>query len=346
MYGEMARTESCKIRLQATSICCFFLLPLAFALGACSFPVHPRYQPISESGGLSRPVQGYQDIQIDGETYFITYMNYYGFSFGHGLPGDPRDDKWLKGAQEYVLYRAAELAQSKGAQYFAVLYQDDWNLSRVERGYYKWRGVDPHWEPGAGLVMRVLSNYPSSMPPNNNRVYEVGMLLQSLIEKNSGLAEYQKKTVHDEPAKTAGDRFIRWRLSVSGYDSVPVPGTRQTTFIGQEYIKFKPGSAIIPQTPDQFEIAIWDDKLISPLQLLSECVKLADQRRYEVFKLMNWTVDEYRNDDTHYREGGWKVWFRTKATIVLQHQNEPDTPDPVFVVDEIRSNVMNNKNRR
>lgn len=136
----MARTESCKIRLQARSICCFFLFSLAFALGACSFPVHPRYQPISENGGLSRPVQGYQDIQIDGETYFITYMNYYGFSFGHGLPGDPRDDKWLKGAQEYVLYRAAELAQSKGAQYFAVLYQDDWNLTRVERGYYKWRG--------------------------------------------------------------------------------------------------------------------------------------------------------------------------------------------------------------
>jgi hypothetical protein len=64
--------------------------------------VYPRYQPISESGGLSSPVQGYQDIQIDGETYFIAYMNYYSFSFGHGLPGDARDDKWLKGAQEYV----------------------------------------------------------------------------------------------------------------------------------------------------------------------------------------------------------------------------------------------------
>lgn len=241
-----------------------------------------------------------------------------------------------------MLYRAAELAQSKGAQYFAILYQDDWNLTRVERGYYKWRGVDPHWEPGAGLIIRMLQNYPSSMLPNNNRVYEAGLLLQNLTEKNSGLAEYQKKMVHDASVRTAGNGFTRWRSSVSGYDSAPVLGIRQTTFIGQEYIKFKPGNAIIPQIPSgQFEIAMWDDKLISPLQFLSECVKLADQRRYEAFKLMNWTVDEYRNDDTHYREGGWKVWFRTKATIVLQHQNEPDTLDPVFVVDEIRSNVMN-----
>jgi len=88
-----------------------FLLPL---LGACMPHVYPRYQPISESGGLSSPVQGYQDIQIDGETYFIAYMNYYSFSFGHGLPGDARDDKWLKGAQEYVLYRAAELPNLPG----------------------------------------------------------------------------------------------------------------------------------------------------------------------------------------------------------------------------------------
>jgi hypothetical protein len=34
------------------------------------------------------------------------------------------------------------------------------------------------------------------------------------------------------------------------------------------------------------------------------------------------------------------VWFRTKATIVLKHQNEPDSFEPVFVVNEIRPNVM------
>lgn len=319
-------------QLQMRRICLLPLLFLLPTLGACSS--YPRYQPISTPNSS----QGYQDSQIDGTTYFIAYVNYYSFSPKHGSGNEPFDNKWLQGAHEYVLYRAAELAQSKGAQYFAVLHRDDWNLTRVGRGY---KGTNhTYWEPGAGLIIRLLSNYPSSMHPNNNRVYEVGLLLESLTERNSGLAEYQKKTVHDESLRTAGNGFTRWRSSVNGYDSVPVPGTRQTTLIGQEYIKFKPGSAIIPQIPfGQFELAMWDDKLISPLQLLSECVKLADQRKYEVFKLTNWTVDEYRNDDTHYRDGGWKVLFRTKATIVLQHQNEPDSLDPVFVVDAIRANV-------
>lgn len=135
---------------------CFVLLFLLPTWGACSFPGQPRYQPLPDTSrpsnipntaravhprdvpvsiafdflatltsGVGHVEQGYQDSQIDGDTYFVTYINYFSLSPYHGRQIDSRDNKWIKGAQEYALYRAGELTKSKGASYFAVLYQDD-----------------------------------------------------------------------------------------------------------------------------------------------------------------------------------------------------------------------------
>ena len=316
----MAHIESAKAQLQIRKVFVFLLLPILFVLAACAS--HPRYQPFPE-GSYSAYPQGYQDVQLNGDTYLVLYRNYKSHS---GLL-NPRDYKWVQGAQEYALYRAGELAKSKGGKYFVVLHKDDWNLISVGRGYKG--GVQAHVEPGAGLVIKVLNNYPLAMQPNEDRIHEIDRLLQKLSEKNSGLAEYLGNPPQDKAANNTVNRFSRWRSPVSG---VPIPGTQQKTMFGSEYTRFEPGRTIIPLTPSgQFEFAIWDDRFIAPLQFLAECIKLADQESYEVFKLENWTGEEY--------SGNGKVWFRTKAKVIMQHQKELDSLDAVFVVDELRSKI-------
>ncbi len=347
--GKMKRTGSCKIQLPATRTCCLFLIfPIVLALAACSVSAHPRYQPISASSSLFELRQGYRDIQIDGKVYLIVYMNYVSSSLDHGLLIDPLDHKWLQGAQEYVLYRAAELTKSKGAKYFGILHKDDWNL--IDFSTSSKYGRHPIAHPGAGLMIKILNDYPSSTQPKDDRVYEVSNLLQSLPEKNSGLAKYQKTTSHDEAITNTGYGFSRWRSSVSGYDSVPVPGHWEKPVFGSAYFKFEPGMNITKEPTGSFHIAIWDDywnsnrhnsdEPILQIQLLRQCVALAEHEGFEVFKLEDWTVEEHREatpEDGDLR----KVWFRTTATVMLQHQKDPNSLDPVFVVDEIRSNVMN-----
>lgn len=338
----MERTESCKIQLQVTRTCCFFLLLLVFALGACSFPVQPRYQPISDSSMLSVPRQGYRDIPIDERTYLILYDNYYRASFNVPIL-DPHDDRWLKGAQEYVLYRAGELAQSKGAHRFVVLYKDDWNLIGI---FPQKNGRRPSFQPGAAIVMRVLTDDSFSIQENDDRVFAVDQLLRDLPEMNGGLAEYQNRPSQVELIQKTEKSFNRWRSSVSGYDSGPVLKNRAKQLIDYALSPlslFRPETIITKKPTGGFEIVIWDDSYSPTLsiELLRQCAVLAEQEGFEVFKLEDWTVEEHRDNTP---QGGIrKVWFRTTANVVLQHQKQLDSLDPVFVVDEIRQNVMNNK---
>ena len=307
---------------------CVFLLVLSvFALGACSF--HPRYQPLGLNSALVN-VQGYHDIQIDESTYFVTYQNY------NGVFGSKFSEKWLKGAQEYALYRAGELAKSKGANYFVVLYKDDWNLTDIMHNKY---GPIDIIRPGAGLVIRVWSDYPFAIQPNDDRVYEVDTLLRSLPKKNSGLADYEKKNSPGEFMENTGNEFHRWRTSVNAYDSVPVPGYPVKTLFG-EHFKFVPGINITKRSIGNFKIAIWNKSFLPvlPISVVRECATLAEREGFEAFKLENWTVEEHRDDPTQVRLG--RVWFKTSVDVILQHQKEFNSLDPVFIVEEIRPNVL------
>lgn len=251
----MERTRRCKARSQAIRTCCFCWLPLVFALGACSFPVQPRYQPISESGVLSVPRQGYRDIPIDERTYLILYDNYYRASLNVPI-FDPHDEKWLQGAQEYVLYRAGELAKSKGVRHFVVLYKDDWNLIGV---FPQKSGRRPSFQPGAAIVMRVLTSDSFSIQANDDRVFEVDQLLRDLPEMNSGLAEYQKKPSQVETIQKTGKSFNRWRSSVSGYESRPVLGHRAKQLLDyalSPLSPFRPETIITKKPTGGFEIVI------------------------------------------------------------------------------------------
>ncbi|HBR50530.1 MAG TPA: hypothetical protein DEA71_10635 [Nitrospira sp.] len=337
--------------MQAVPLLLFVLL----TLGACSHPGYPRYQPISMSDWVASQLrQGYHDIQIDEETYVIVYTNY----VTHGFFIHPLENKWVQGAQEYALYRAGELAKSKGAKYFSVLHKDDWNLLDFSKEYLYQRyismirgyGSRPIAHPGAGLMIKVLKDYPSSIPSDDDRIYEVEALFQRLIEKNPGLADYKNTMLPDKSVKNAGDRFGRWRSLVSDYDSLSVRGQWVKSVFGDRF-EFKPGRSITKEATDTYHVTLWDDHWndyrskhnwpILQVQLLQQCVLLAEEMGFEVFKLVNWTVEEYRDATS---DGGLrKVWFRTTATVTLHHQKERDSLAPVFVVEEIRPNVMKNK---
>jgi hypothetical protein len=103
----------------------FLLLVVLVTMEACIFSPYPLYQPVSQGTHWNR-YQGYFEYQIDSQTHLIGYSNY--------MPDHPlltgtwrvRSMKRLiKGAQQYVLYRAAEFTKAQGQQFFVVLHKDD-----------------------------------------------------------------------------------------------------------------------------------------------------------------------------------------------------------------------------
>lgn len=314
----MARNRNCKpSRLKAMTHI-FLLLSIPFLLAACAHPVHPRYQPISEYSIWRPPVQGYGSLQINKNTYLVEYLNYYIYqNFDSSA-----DEKWLKGAQEYVLYRAGELAKSKGAHSFVVLHKDDWNMV-----WYKYRRpIGPRFMPGAMVLMRILDKNSSSIPRDGDQVFEVDKLLDSLAKQNIGLAEHQgTPSPHEGTVKISDNRVIRWRSSVITSDSMSVLGLEES-----------PKTEITKTSSGVFDIAMSGLHMVTPVDLLLECVKLADREGYEAFKLEDWAEEEHRDMGMTLRG----VWFRTKAHVVLQHhQKNYESLEPVFVVEEIRSNI-------
>ena len=308
------------------------LLWIPFVLDACTHAVQPRYQPISESSIWRPPFQGYASHQIDERTFLIVYQNYFSSIPTEGRWTDPFDEKWLKGAQEYVLYRAGEWAKSKGAHSFVALHKDDWIQISNSSG----RHVGPWFMPSAMVLMRILDKNSSSSPGNEDRIFEVDKLLDSLAKQNIGLGEHRGMSSPLEGAvKRTDNRIIRWRSSVITSDSVPTPSLGQGGWIFGLW--YSPKTEITKMSSGAFDIAMSGPYMVSPLELLSECIKLADREGYGVFKLENWTVEEHRAGGDH---GDWRIWFRNKAHVVLQqHQKKSEDLESVFVVEEIRSNV-------
>ena len=319
----MARIRNCKPgRLKATSYI-FLLLSIPFLLAACTYSGHPRYRSIFEFSICCPPFQGYASKQIDQRTYLIIYKNYVSsFPLWGDLATYSLDEKWLKGAQEYALYRAGELAKSKGAHSFVALHKDDWNQILYSSGRYG--GAE--FMPGAMVLMRILDKNPSSIPRDEDRVFEVDKLLDSLAKQNIGLAEHRGTSSSLEGAVNRTDnRVIRWRSSVITSDSMSVLGLEES-----------PKTEITKMSSGVFDIAMSGLHMVTPVDLLLECVKLADREGYEAFKLEDWAEEEHRDMGMTLRG----VWFRTKAHVVLQHrQKNSESLEPVFVVEEIRSNV-------
>lgn len=336
----MEPASSFTTQLQRRTIFLLLLLLILPMLGGCYFPDHPRYQSLSLKNMLFRPYQGYSDIPIDDRTHVVFYNNYY-----TGVWQQHRDVfnvSWLQGAQEYALYRAGEVAKSKGAKYFVILYKDDWNLSEIIH-YARKGGIRTavNISPGAGLMIRTFGAYPSSVGPHDDRVYEVDTLLQALAEKNKGLAANDTQTSFEESSRNTRHNFGRWRSSVSGYYSVPVPGDWKQSWFGEKYFQFESGIRTTRLPNGNFQVfgSFQSFSPTMPISFLRECVFLVNAMGFEVFKLRNWTVEEYRDflwDKDYYQ----RVWFRMTAEVALQHHKEPDSLDPVFVVDEIRENVM------
>ncbi len=126
-----------------------------------------------------------------------------------------------------------------------------------------------------------------------------------------------------------------------GYDPVPDLWQWKTTLFGPANFAFESETRNTKELNDTFQVVRWA-KIFEPtlpLTLLRDCVLRAEKIGFTAFKLTDWTMEEHR--DTGPSLSQWKVWFRTTATVIPQHHKESDSLDPVFVIDEIRSNVMN-----
>ena len=288
---------------------------------------------------MAHPYQGYKDVQIDGRTYFILYENYGGRSPKSGMFAHC-DEKWVKGAREYALYRAGELAKSKGAKYVAVLHKDDWSLaSAFSSGSSRRGGVSVGalyaGEPGAGLVVRLLSEYPPAARHSNDRIYYVEELLQDLSEMNVRLAEYQNKTSQRESTPQFLDTVSRWRSTVISCRPVSGQSREDNQFRNSAHSQLERGHTITKGSHGDFQIALRAHRYwptTSAVQFLWLCVQLAEQEGFKIFKLEDWRVEEHLSREIK----TWGAWFEMKATVIPQHQIDPNSLEPVSTVDETR----------
>ncbi len=308
----------------------FAFLSLVFLLAAC-VPHYPKYDPAWGGGELHRQ-KAYQR-QLGDRTFVVTYQGY------HRVRG-------LKGAQEYVLYRAGELTKSYHAKYFEVLYRDDWDF--LYRSNKDHTGL-----PGAGLMIRILDKPPLAIPQESaGHVYEVDKLLEDLAESNPGLAEYQgRSTSFQETERLSDDSFARWR-SVFRHYKIPSQWFRSVLEVSdseslREEINTRTGEiGEVTKTPSgKVEVVLrsrWEamNKWPSPFEFLLLCATIAEREGFKAFKLENWAVEEHQSKPVLFRTYGLVFGFghefRIKAHIVFLRQRDPESLGSVFEVDAIR----------
>ncbi|OQW35989.1 MAG: hypothetical protein A4E20_08550 [Nitrospira sp. SG-bin2] len=165
------------------------MLPILFALVACSSPSRPRYQPIAAGGFKLEPQQGYSDYQIDERTCLITYQGFNSDAARswRGLS----HEEWIEMAHDYVLYRSAELARNRGVKQFVILHRDDSNQSwRVSVGKSHGQAIRG-FIPSAQVLIRLLADDKVSIVGSEGQVCEVTTLITTLIKSNAELAKRQ-----------------------------------------------------------------------------------------------------------------------------------------------------------
>lgn len=317
---------------------CFVLLVLTLpTLGACAAPVYPRYEPIWGTTFRGLPQQGYSHHQIDARTYLVTYQTFNagGISSGRYLS----NEEWIVMAHDYVLYRAAELARSKGVKHFVILHREDsnqafreWVSSKSKYGYSNSEIVRGS-TPIARVLIRLLPNDEEINSSSENHVEAVDRLLEVLTERNAWLAAQLRTGAPQEKVRASKSPFVRWRAPVLRGDSDlgRALKTRRSSLLDTE---------ITEEVPGVFGITLWSRLPLPAIDLFRKCIKIADQEGYAAFRLEEWTVGEYRPGTIWNDWIDSTAWFRTKARVVLQHQKDANSLDPVFVVDEIRTNVM------
>ncbi len=320
------------------------------------------------------PQHGYSDYPIDERTYLVTYQG-----FNPTKAGSWRHlshEEWIEMAHDYVLYQSAELAKRKGARQFVILHRDDSNQSwRVwipvrhrYGGYGGLREFIMGFHPGARVLIRLIADDGGSILATADQLYKVDTLMAKLMKSNAELARHQGVDFSPNDSTPNEHRFIRWRVPVLLDDTGLEPSlrNRKSLLLDTEIIEDARGvlkgalwskmplfgialekrksylleTEITADSRGVFEIVQWSRSPRSPIDLLRECMKIADREGYPAFKLEDWTTEEYRPGRSWDDWNDWNAWFRTKARLVLQHQKDADSLDPVFVVDEIRENVM------
>lgn len=318
------------------------------------------------------PQEGYSDYQIDARTYLVTYQ---GFNpAGIGPLRYLSHEEWIEMAHSYVLYRSAELARSKGVKQFVILHRDDSNQSwRVwksvrDRRHHSATEIIMGFHPGARVLIRFIDEDNGSIAAAADQLQVVDTLMTKLIKSNAELARHQGVAVSSEDIVPNDHRFIRWRVPVLLDDTglEPTLRNRKRYLLDAEIIADAPkvfkgvewnppthyqlevvkrrspmlDTNIIEDAPGVFKVAQWSRLPLSPIDLLKECIKITDREGYPAFKLEDWITEEYRPGRSWNDWNDWDAWFRVRARLVLLRQSELNSLDPVFVVNEIRNNVM------
>lgn len=328
---EPAGRFTCQSQMRIIAL--LLLLPILLASGACSSPSYPRYQPIATGGFKLSPQQGYSDYQIDERTYLITYQ---GFNSNATWSWKSLShEKWIELAHDYVLYRSAELARSKGAKQFVIIQRDDSNQSwRVSvHGRHGSREFIQGYIPSARALIRLIFDDGSPVLGPEYSAQDVDTLMTRLIRRSAELAKQQGENSSIDDATANGDGFVRWRVPVLLDDPALEPSLakRKSSLLDTD---------ITDESFGVFGVVLWSRLPLSPIDLLRQCIKISDREGAPVFKLEDWTTHEYRFGRSWNDWNDWNAWFRTKARLVLLQQSEPNSLDPVFVVNEIRKNVM------
>jgi hypothetical protein len=238
----------------------------------------------------------------------------------------------MQGARQYALYRAAEFTKGKGQQSFVVLHKDDWSHTGYGRKSPRGR-VGLMVSPGAWAIVRILDANVIPSQKDEGRIYSADVLLESLAQENGGLAAYRGTSPLPRHEERSDPRsFQRWRLSYGMMqNAVPIPwNSGQELFGMTEATDYQPGSKVSLGGPGRFRVTIWDRAQISPMQVLWQCIVLANREGFKVFKIEDWAIDELR---------AYGVWFRNTVDVVLQHEKEPTSLELVFAVEDVLSHM-------
>ncbi len=273
-------------------------LILCVLIQACVSRTPPVYQPLASS---SFPHAGYASHEIDSDTHLVIYsIN------GHAFEDPIENKSLLEWAHDYVLVRAAEIAQQKGARRFQILHRDDWRIVYWAHGY---RTTRPVILPGAAIVVRIVPVSLSETLPDS---HDAGDVLRTFpIKSNHRFEPIQRL-------------LTRWKTAVPPWRPMPL------TSDGLNISRYHPETKVTKTASGRFEIERWWDHSMSQIGFLGECVKVAEREGAEVFALYGWEDEEYH--------GRQSIWFLTRATIVL-NPGASDVPMAVFRVEQIKSNV-------
>jgi hypothetical protein len=260
---------------------------------------------------------GYAEYQLDANTFIIGYRGYRSTTQANwrNPPGDEPLDEWIGLTQNYVLYRAAEATLNRAYSKFRILYKTDGYWFGREDGL---QGLLPDLHVYAMAIIRFVTD---SGLPTPLAIYEA----RAIVNQPPDLPGYERAKVGIQKP------FARWRRPIQEPYAITPWWNGVTADLSTDSRTY-----IIESSPNRFRV---ESIAQTPIALLDECVRLAEQKGYQGFELENWIAEEeaprYSLHGFYY--GPLKNGIR--ATMVLVHDVSTQSGKTIFVAKDLKPNV-------